>query len=121
MSHIKHKYKELAKKYHPDKNKGKSEEESLEIRKKFYAIQAAFESIKEEKGTSFKSAGDDLDEARLDLVGPIIGTCLTIGIYLSVLYAIYYSVYFFAGFFLFRTCAKKTGFICAKAYYQWLY
>ena len=97
MSHIKHKYKELAKKYHPDKNKGKSEAESLEIRKKFYAIQAAYESIKEEKGAGFKSANSDeqdIHEEGFDFFNSIISSLVNILLILSVLYATFYSVAF---------------------------
>ena len=98
MSHIKKVYKELAKKYHPDKNKGKSEEETLEIRKKFYAIQSAFETIKEEKGLGINSAADgDQYESELDLMNSMITTAITTLLYLAVLYTVYYFFAFIMG------------------------
>ncbi len=95
MSHIKKVYKDLVLKYHPDKNKGKNEEEGLEIRKKFYAIQTAFETIKEEKGAGVSSASDEeYDDGGIDIVGASISTGITTLIYLLILYCMYYSVAF---------------------------
>jgi len=96
MTHIKKVYKDLVLKYHPDKNKPNSEEESQEIRKKFYAIQTAFETIKEEKGLGINSAadGDSYEDGDTDFYGAIIKTALTTALYMLILYSIYYSVAF---------------------------
>ncbi len=95
MSHIKRAYKDLAKKYHPDKNKCETEEETIKIRNLFYNVQAAYKTIKaERKGAKEEARGSDNPsyDGSFYLFFSMVKSTVKAIFYLILTYGIYYGI-----------------------------